>query len=128
MTRRKNNILVITVCILAVCFIILMNYNNLPSGVKVPILFILVILLVVLSRNIKAKKTTNQLISINEEQRRDVIHIINLRRTEATNQLEQCRLVMLKTGRSLDREINILLDRLNRLNVIEQEVKSKKAI
>ena len=63
---------------------------------------------------------------MNDEQRKEVLRNIILLRMETTSQLEQCRLVLLNTNRNIDREINLLLDRLNRLNSLERELKSKK--
>ena len=60
MTRRKNNILVITVCILVVCFIIFMNYGDLSFGVIWFPVFIITLLLGIIGRNKKAKKITIQ--------------------------------------------------------------------
>jgi len=65
---------------------------------------------------------------MSDEQRKEVLRNIILLRMETTSQLEQCRLVLLNTNRNIDREINLLLDRLNRLNSLERELKNKKSI
>ena len=65
---------------------------------------------------------------MSDEQKKEILRNIIMLRMETTSQLEQCLLVLLSTNRNIDREINLLLDRLIRLNSLEQEFKSKKSI
>ena len=65
---------------------------------------------------------------MSDEQEKEILRNIIMLRMETTSQLEQCRLVLLSTNRNIDREINLLLDRLIRLNSLEQEFKSRKSI
>ena len=62
---------------------------------------------------------------MNDEQRKEVLRNIILLRMETTSQLEQCRFILEETGVILEKRINVLLDRLNNLNKLEQELKSK---
>ena len=64
---------------------------------------------------------------MNDEQKKIVLRNIILLRMETISQLEQNRLILLNTNRNIEREINYLLDRLNRLNNLEQELIRKES-
>jgi len=63
---------------------------------------------------------------MNDEQRKIVLRNIILMRMETISKLERSRLILLNTNRNIDHEINSLLDRLTRLNKLEEELKDKK--
>ena len=63
---------------------------------------------------------------MDDHQKKIVLGNIILMRMEAISELEQCRLVLLNSNRNIDHDINILLDRLIRLNKLEYELKSNK--
>jgi len=63
---------------------------------------------------------------MNDEQKREVLRNIILLRMETISKLERCRLILLNTNCNIDQEINSLLDRLTRLNKLENELKDKK--
>jgi len=54
-----------------------------------------------------------------------VLRNIVLLRMETINQLDQCRFIMVKSKVYLEKKINVLLDRLNYLNKLEQELTNK---
>ena len=59
---------------------------------------------------------------MDEQQKRQVLRNIILMRMETISNLNECSYILKKTGIYPEKKINILLDRLNYLNRLEQEL------
>ena len=59
---------------------------------------------------------------MDDQQKRQVLRNIVLMRMEAISELKECSYILEKTGIYPEKKINILLDRLNNLNRLEQEL------
>ena len=60
------------------------------------------------------------------EQEKEILRIIPFLRMEVKSDLEKYRYMMSETGRNYEREINTELDKINRLNKLEEELMKKK--